>query len=100
MDLRNRIKNALRMVGHALVSTIHIRLDTVEHQLNGINDQNNNIAVTQTALLHAAIHSIEVQQQTQLKLQDEIEALKRLVESLVAKNASSNGAARDLPKVG
>jgi len=91
MDVRNRVKNVLKMCGHALVSTIHVRMDTVEHQLTTINDQNNNIAVTQTALLHAAIHSIEVQQQMQIKMQEEIDSLKRTLEAHGLKQPSPNG---------
>ncbi len=104
MDLRNHLKIVLRNFGHAFVSTVHIRLDAVEHQLNGINDQNNNIAATQTALLHAAIHTVEVQQKNEAKMQEEIASLRRLIESHAANSTPANGGhatatSRELPQV-
>ena len=91
MDLRNRIKNLLRMCGHAFVGTVHIRLDSLEHQLSSLHAQNVNIAATQTALLQAAIHSVEVQQQLQAKMQEELDTLKRLLESNASGHAPAHG---------
>jgi len=59
MSPRNLVKHLLKMVGHALVSTVHERLDQTDRQLDVVIDQNNRLARTQTALLQASIHIIE-----------------------------------------
>jgi FkbM family methyltransferase len=59
MDLRNQVKQALRHSGHALVSTVHDRLNGIEAILQQILEQNTHIASTQTALLQSGIHLVE-----------------------------------------
>jgi FkbM family methyltransferase len=59
MDIRTPIKQALRMCGHAAVSTIHERLNGIERALQDILDQNTHIACTQTALLQSGVHLVE-----------------------------------------
>jgi FkbM family methyltransferase len=59
MDLRNRVKNLLRMCGHAVVSTVHERLDGIERMLQHIQGQNTHIAEMQTAILQSGVHLVE-----------------------------------------
>ncbi len=59
MDLRNQVKQALRHSGHALVSTVHDRLNGIEEMLQQILEQNTHIASTQTALLQSGVHLVE-----------------------------------------
>lgn len=78
MDFRQQVKQTLRMCGHALVSTVHERLNGIEAMLDSILEQNTHIASTQTALLQSGIHLIE----TLDRLQKEIsETEARLVET-------------------
>jgi len=49
MDLKTHLKNILRMCGHAMVSTIHERLDRIEARSNEV----------EASLLQASIHTIE-----------------------------------------
>lgn len=49
MDLKTRLKNILRMCGHAMVSTIHERLDRIEARSSEV----------EASLLQASIHTIE-----------------------------------------
>ena len=60
MSPRNLVKHLLKMVGHALVSSVHERLDQTDRQLDVVIDQNNRLARTQTALMQASIHIIEL----------------------------------------
>jgi len=69
MDLTNRVKNLLRMCGHAMVSTIHDRLNVVDRVLQDIVDQSTHIANTQTALLQSELHLVEKMAQTGAELQ-------------------------------
>lgn len=59
MDLKNGVKNMLRMSGHAFVSTVHERLNGVEYMLRQISEQNTHIAATQTALLQSGVRLLE-----------------------------------------
>jgi FkbM family methyltransferase len=59
MDLRSPVKQALRMCGHAMASTIHDRLNAVDSVLREILEQNTHIAATQTALLQSSVHLVE-----------------------------------------
>jgi hypothetical protein len=54
MGFRDRAKQALRMCGHALTSTVHDRLDVLERELRIAK-----LAETNTALLEASIHVVE-----------------------------------------
>jgi hypothetical protein len=54
MSLRDRAKQALRMCGHALTSTVHDRLDVIERELRIAK-----LVETNTALLEASIHVVE-----------------------------------------
>ncbi len=56
--MKEFIKNALKIVGHALTVSVHERLDHVDHALDLIIDQNNRMARTQTALLQSSIHMV------------------------------------------
>jgi FkbM family methyltransferase len=59
MDLRNQVKQVLRHCGHALVSSVHDRLNGIEVMLQQILEQNTHIASTQTALLQSGVHLVE-----------------------------------------
>lgn len=59
MKIRNEIKRLLKMCGHALVSTVHDRLNHTDWQLDVVIEQNNRLAETQTALLEASIQLVE-----------------------------------------
>jgi uncharacterized phage infection (PIP) family protein YhgE len=59
MYLRQKLKHVLRMCGHAVVSTIHDRLDATDHALQEITEQNTHLAGTQTALLQSGIYTAE-----------------------------------------
>lgn len=59
MDLRTAVKNGLRVCGHALVSTVHERLNGIERALQDILEQNTDLASTQTALLRSGVHQVE-----------------------------------------
>lgn len=52
MGLKESVKHLLRMCGHAMVSTIHDRLNAIEYELK-------EIASSQTALLQSNIHILE-----------------------------------------
>ena len=54
-----RVKQILRMCGHAVVSTVHDRLDAVDRSLQSILEQHTDIASSQTALLQSNIHLVE-----------------------------------------
>jgi len=61
MSLRETVKQALRMCGHALVSTVHDRLDGIEEQLNtrlgDLEIAVEALAESQTSLLQASIET-------------------------------------------
>jgi FkbM family methyltransferase len=59
MDFRMRVKEVLRMCGHAMVSTVHDRLNLVDRRLQDVLEQNSEIAGAQTALLQSNIHLVE-----------------------------------------
>jgi hypothetical protein len=54
MDIRSRVKQLLKMCGHAFLSTLHERMDVLERQT-----QNASFPETQAALLQASIHTVE-----------------------------------------
>ena len=59
MSLKESVKQILRMCGHAMVSTVHDRLNAVEDNLN-------ELAVSHTALLQSSIHLVESTQRAAL----------------------------------
>src|SRR5215469_13211103 len=59
MDLRHQVKQVLRIFGHALVITVHDRLDGIEYMLRSILEQNTHLASTQTALLQSGVYLVE-----------------------------------------
>jgi FkbM family methyltransferase len=103
MDLREYVKRVLRIVGHALVVTVHDRLNEIERQvgdakiqmddaniklnrltprfddfglqLSELRIQNANLAESEGALLQSAIHMGEALQRTQDTLRRQSEAL-------------------------
>ena len=70
MSIRNGVKQLLKMCGHALVSTVHERLNRTDWQLDLVIDQNNRLAHTQTALLESSIQFAETLQQWQQRQQE------------------------------
>ncbi len=88
MDLTNRVKNLLRMCGHAMVSTIHDRLNVVDRVLQDIVDQSTHIANTQTALLQSELHLVEKMAQTGAELQ-QIKGSVATQDALIAQNLAS-----------
>lgn len=59
MNLRRNVKQFLRMCGHAMTSSVHERLDSIERGMEGIEIHLNSLEEGQASLLQAAIHSIE-----------------------------------------
>ncbi|MCP5110389.1 MAG: hypothetical protein GY953_06100, partial [bacterium] len=59
MNLRDRVKHILKILGHAMGLSLHERLDHVDRQLGVVVEQNNALARTQTALLQGTIHLTE-----------------------------------------
>ncbi len=59
MGLKYQVRQLLRMCGHALVRTVHERLDVSERQDNELRLRIADIAETQGALLQASIHQLE-----------------------------------------
>jgi len=59
MNLRRSVKQFLRMCGHAMTSTVHERLDSLERSAEAIEIHLNSLEEGQASLLQAAIHSIE-----------------------------------------
>jgi FkbM family methyltransferase len=59
MGLRLQVRELLRMCGHALVRTVHERLDVLERQNIELRHQVTSITETQGALLQASIHLVE-----------------------------------------
>jgi FkbM family methyltransferase len=59
MDVRLQVRQLLRMCGHALVRTVHERLDVLEHQNIELRHQTASIAETHGALLQSSIHVVE-----------------------------------------
>jgi hypothetical protein len=62
MALRDPIKQALRVLGHAFSLTVHERLDLLDRQVKDLSLQLAAIAETQEALLRAAVYLIEDRQ--------------------------------------
>ena len=88
MNLRNWVKQLLRMCGHAFVSTVHDRLNDVDRQLSQIASQlgdlrvaADNLAEADGALLQGGIRTIEELKdlQTEFRRRD-AEAKQRLDE--------------------
>jgi FkbM family methyltransferase len=65
MGLRLQVRQLLRMCGHALVRTVHERLDVLERRDNELRLQIASIAESQSALLQASIHLVETLQEAQ-----------------------------------
>jgi hypothetical protein len=72
MDIRNHVKQLLRMCGHAFVRTVHERLDEIERQGNDMSVQTASLAETQSALLQASIHVVESLHRVQAVLNEEL----------------------------
>jgi FkbM family methyltransferase len=72
MDLRSPVKHILRICGHALVTTIHDRLDAIDRALQEILDQNTHIAGTQTALLQSSLHLTAEIQQIEARIAEQV----------------------------
>ena len=84
MDLRTPVKHVLRMCGHAIVSTVHERLNVVDRVLQDILDQNAHIAGTQTALLQSGIHLVENIARVHVEIQEVEERLEAQVRALAS----------------
>jgi hypothetical protein len=61
MSIRDSVKQFLKMCGHAMVSTVHERLDVLEGRMA---DTDRQTADTHAALLQASIHTAEILRQT------------------------------------
>jgi FkbM family methyltransferase len=59
MNLQNQVKLVLRHCGHAMVSTVHDRLNAIDRVLQDLLDQNTDSQKAQTALLQAGVHQVE-----------------------------------------
>src|ERR1035437_10205616 len=79
MDVRKPVKHLLRMCGHAIVITVHERLDNVDRQLDHILDQNVHLAQNQTALLQSGVHLV----QSLPQIQSEVQQVEMRLASLV-----------------
>src|ERR1035437_5016020 len=79
MDVRKPVKHLLRMCGHAIVITVHERLDNVDRQLAHILDQNVHLAQNQTALLQSGVHLV----QSLPQIQSEVQQVEMRLASLV-----------------
>ncbi len=66
--MKDAIKQALKILGHALTVALHERLDHTDHALDLIIDQNNRMARAQTALLQASIHTVNGLNRVQAEL--------------------------------
>lgn len=88
MDLRNQVKQVLRHCGHALVSTIHDRLNGVEAQLNNITVQAAASAESQTALLQSAIYAVEILKRMQVDLHRQYDEQRQQIEHVAQQNIS------------
>lgn len=69
MDVRSQVKQTLRMCGHAVVSTVHERLNAIDQQIGAIQEQNTSLARSQTALLQSCMHVVETLQEVQKQVQ-------------------------------
>jgi len=83
MDLRNQVKQVLRHFGHAIVSTIHDRLNGLEMQLNNLTVQTAGINESQTALLQSSIYVVETLKEIQSGLERQHEDMERTLQQLV-----------------
>ena len=82
MGIRDKVKQLLRMCGHAFLGTVHDRLDGLERRGNDLSVQNASLAETQEALLQASIHVVESLQQVQNDLRQQQESLKQRVQQI------------------
>lgn len=80
--LKNRVKQILRMCGHAAVITVHDRLNTMDQQISGIIEQNTSLARTQTALLQSSTHVVEALQRVQTDLSHQAAEVRQAIDSL------------------
>ena len=94
MDLRSPVKNVLRMCGHAVVSTVHDRLNGIERALRDILDENTELASTQTALLQSGVHVVE----KLAKLEEEIQRAEGRVTARMQNDCASRSDIRDLAR--
>jgi FkbM family methyltransferase len=106
MDLKEYVKQLLRMCGHAMVSTVHERLDNVDRQLERILDQNERIldqniesAQNQTALLQSAVHLVESLPQIRSELQQMELRLASLVRDHCAAKPDLEAAAGQIERI-
>ncbi len=80
--VKNWVKQALRMCGHAFVSTVHERLDAMDKQVGSIIEQNTNLARTQTALLQSSAYVVTALQALETELSQHDSHAKPGIESL------------------
>jgi chromosome segregation ATPase len=113
MGLKENVKQLLRMCGHAMVRTVHERLDNVERQLDRIVDQNQrtldqnerilaqniHIAQNQTALLQSAVHVIESLPQMRSDVQQLEIRLASLIRDHCAARPDLDAAAGQIEKI-
>ena len=85
MDFRRHMKQLLRMCGHAMVSTVHERLDNVDRQIERILDQDIELAQNQTALLRSAVQLV----QSLPQMQTEVQQVEMRLASLVRDHCAS-----------
>jgi FkbM family methyltransferase len=104
MGLQNSVKQLLRHCGHAIVSTVHDRLNGVEMQLGGLeaqsaairesqnaakesqsaaNESQNSINESQTALLQSSIYLVEAIREIQSELKESQTALRQSSANLI-----------------
>ena len=100
MDLRNHVKQLLRMCGHATVSTVHERLDSVDRQLEHILAQNVHSAQNQTALLQSAVHLVEALPQIQSEIRQVEDRLAALVRDHCAARLDLEAATAQIVRIG
>src|SRR5258705_7383357 len=100
MDVRRHFKQLLRMCGHAIVSTVHERLNSLDRQLTDILDQNTHIAQTQTALLQSGVYLVENLPQIHSNVQQVETRLASLVRDRLAAKPDLEALAGQLENIG
>jgi FkbM family methyltransferase len=86
MTIRDRVKLLLRMCGHAIVSTVHDRLNGIEATLHQLTEQNTHLAGNQTALLHFALQTTERLAQLEMTIRDAQARISTLATEHAARN--------------
>jgi len=91
MDLRTPVKHALRMCGHAMVSTIHERLNLIDQALRDLAYQHEHLASNQTALLQSEVYLVENMALLRAKLQQIEDRVEAQVAVLAEVRAAATG---------